>query len=121
MTVITGEVIRGLSLGRKLGFATANIAIDESLSIENGVYISRVTISGVSYRAVSNVGRKPTIGVAARGVESHILEFEGDIYGQWLEVELCEKLRDEMQFESLEALQAQVKEDIEKVKNLKKY
>ncbi|MFI3286189.1 MAG: riboflavin kinase [Rikenellaceae bacterium] len=117
--IIRGEVVRGLSLGRKLGFPTANVAIEEKLPVENGVYLSRILIQGIAYKAISNVGFKPTIGNYARGVESHLLDFEGDIYGQMVEIELIEKLRDEMHFENLEALQRQVKLDILKAKNLK--
>ncbi len=119
--IIKGVVTKGRALGRKLGFPTANIVLEGSASvqIENGVYRSRVCVGGVWYKAVSNVGVKPTVGSFERGVESHIIDFAGDIYGVTIEVELIEKLRDEAHFESLEALQAQVLKDIEKVKNIK--
>ncbi|MFI3332306.1 MAG: riboflavin kinase [Rikenellaceae bacterium] len=118
--VIKGEVIRGLSLGRKLGFPTANIALGDQFDIENGVYLSSVVLDGKKYNAISNIGVKPTIGeVVARGLECHIIDFAGDLYGESIEVELLEKMRDEMRFESVEALKRQVELDIEHVKKLK--
>ncbi len=118
--IIKGVVQHGRSLGRKLGFPTANIALEGSLSIVGGVYSSRIVVGGRSYRAVSNVGTRPTVeGGAVANLESHILDFEGDLYGHSIEVELLDKLRDEIHFESLEALQKQITRDIEIVKNLK--
>ncbi|MFR9523539.1 MAG: riboflavin kinase [Rikenellaceae bacterium] len=117
--VVRGEVIKGRALGRKLGFPTANIAIEQSVDIENGVYISSISVSGVEYRAISNVGVKPTLGDGGRVLESHLLDFSGELYGQTIEVRLLSKLRDEQRFESVEALAEQVLRDIEQVKNLK--
>ncbi len=117
--IVRGVVVHGRSLGRKLGFPTANISLHEGEAIDNGVYLSRVKVGTECYRAVSNVGTKPTVGGAERNLECHILDFAGDIYGREVEVELLEKLRDEIHFESLEELQAQIKLDIEKVRNLK--
>ncbi|MFI3316885.1 MAG: riboflavin kinase [Rikenellaceae bacterium] len=117
--IIRGKVISGRQLGRKLGFPTANVAIAEDLQIANGVYSSSVMIDGGDYRAVSNVGLRPTVGGGERLVESHILDFSTDLYGQTIEINLIEKLRDEQSFESVEALRAQVELDIVKVKNIK--
>ncbi len=117
--IIKGEVIHGRSLGRKLGFPTANIAIDPSLPLECGVYRSRVHIAGIEHLAVTNIGVKPTVGGQNIGLECHIINFEGDLYGQTIEVELLEKLREEIHFKSVEQLRDQVNIDIEKVKNLK--
>ncbi len=115
--VVKGVVTHGRTLGRTLGFPTANIILDENSSATlpmsfNGVYASRVALAGVSYRAISNVGAKPTVGGNERTLETHILDFEGDIYGQTIEVELLQKIRDEIHFESLDALAAQIRADI---------
>ncbi len=117
--IIKGVVRSGRSLGRQLGFPTANIYIEPSTELANGVYRSSATICGRSYRAISNVGVKPTLGENHRAVETHVLDFEGDLYGQIIEVALLEKMRDEMRFESLVALQAQIELDIKKIKALK--
>ncbi len=113
---IAGIVVNGRTLGRTLGFPTANIALTEDCQIENGVYISRVVIGQSEFRAVSNVGVKPTVGGGVRALESHILEFEGDLYGQYIEIELLEKLRDEQRFDSIEALRSQIERDVEAAK-----
>ncbi len=116
--IIRGVVIRGRNLGHKLGFPTANIAIKEPLEQPNGVYRSRVIIAGQSFKAVSNLGVKPSVGGGARLLETHIIDFSQDIYGQEIEVDLREKLRDEQHFDSLEALTEQIKIDVEKVKTI---
>lgn len=117
--IIKGVVVKGRNLGHKLGFPTANISIDTTTKVENGVYASKVYMRGAEYRAVTNIGMKPTVGGDSRGAESHILNFEGDLYGQEIQVELLTKLRDEKLFGNVEALAEQVKQDIEIVKNLK--
>ncbi len=118
--LISGKVIRGHSLGRKLGFPTANIATDSSLGLANGVYRSRVRLGGEWFAAVSNLGTKPSVGGTERLLETHIINFSGDIYDQLIEIELIEKLRDEQLFNTLEELTEQIKKDIEKVKTINK-
>ncbi|MFI3280382.1 MAG: riboflavin kinase [Rikenellaceae bacterium] len=117
--VISGVVIHGCSLGRKLGFPTANIALDSQIQIENGVYACRLILNGEERRAISNIGTKPTVGGGVRSLECHILDFEGDLYGQCIDVEILDKLRDEVRFDSVEALRQQIGQDIDIVKNLK--
>ncbi len=117
--IISGVVINGRHLGHKLGFPTANIAIGEDITISNGVYRSSVEICGTKYRAVSNLGTRPSVGGTHRNLETHIIDFDGDIYGQTISVELHEKLRDEQHFATIEDLIEQVNHDIEQVKNYK--
>lgn len=112
-TAVEGVVVEGRRLGRTLGFPTANIELDESVELRGGVYRSRVEVGGVWYDAVTNIGVNPTVGVVSRRLESHILELDADIYGEWIRVELVERLRGEMQFESVDALREQVLSDIE--------
>ncbi len=116
---ISGVVVHGRALGRTLGFPTANIIISPDAHLENGVYLSWVELEGIRHKAISNVGVKPTVGGSERMVESYILEFEGNLYGREITVELSEKLRDEIHFDTLEQLQEQIKLDIETVRNLK--
>lgn len=112
--LIAGKVTEGRQLGRKLGFPTVNLLPGGSkLMPPNGVYLSRVRHRGKLYRAVSNVGYKPTVtDERVLGVESYLYDFDGTIYGEEIEVYLCELVRPERKFESLEALQQCVKEDI---------
>ncbi len=113
IAIIEGEVVEGRRLGRQLGFPTANILLKEDLAeVADGVYSSCVEVEGAKYRAVTNIGSNPTVGAESRRAESYILDFEGDIYGCRLVVELCEYLREERKFESIEALREQIAEDI---------
>ncbi|MFI3279751.1 MAG: riboflavin kinase [Rikenellaceae bacterium] len=117
--LIKAEVISGRSLGRKIGFPTANIALSEDIEIENGVYCTTIRVNGKEYQGVSNVGVKPTVGAAERGLECHILDFQGDLYGQKIAIQLHEKIRDEKRFATLDELKCQIEADIEKIRKLK--
>lgn len=119
MIKIRGIVINGRHLGHKLGFPTANIAIDQSIELPNGVYRSSVKLGSATYRAVSNLGTRPSVGGIQRNLETHIIDFDKDIYGQDICVELHEKLRNEQHFATIEELIEQVNQDIEQVKNYK--
>ncbi len=114
MVVVEGVVIEGRQLGRQLGFPTANIEIKwgSEDEIRRGVYHSRVWIDGVCYWAATNVGVNPTVGELPPSVESHIFDFDGDIYGQTIRVELIEWLRSEVRFGSLDELKAQIARDV---------
>lgn len=116
---LSGEVIHGKQLGRVLGFPTANVALEDGLLIPaRGVYATAVTCDSGVYKAVTNIGSRPTVGESTQiTAESYLLDFEGDLYGQSMKVELLKFLRPEQKFESLEALKAAVLNDIEHVKN----
>ncbi len=116
---IEGVVISGRQLGRKLGFPTANIALEESIPLSDGVYVALVTLPDtlLPLWAVANLGRNPSVGGGERHLEVHLLDYEGEtLYGRLLQVELCEKLREEQLFSSLDALKQQVEEDIMQVR-----
>lgn len=115
--ILEGEVIHGNRLGRKMGFPTANIAVDESVWLRNGVYASRVRIDGHDYRAMSNLGYKPSVGGRQRLLETNIFGFEGDLYGRTLRVELLRFVRPECRFASLEELVNQIQRDYNKIIN----
>lgn len=117
MQVIEGVVIGGNRLGRRLGFPTANIAIDDRLDVENGVYASKVFVEGEEYRAMTNVGVRPSVDGSKRLLETHLFGFRGLLYGLRLRVELIEKIRDEQKFSSVEELRSQIAKDAEKIKN----
>jgi riboflavin kinase/FMN adenylyltransferase len=101
-----------------LGFPTANIAIDERLEIENGVYSSRVVVEGKSYVAMTNVGVRPSVDGSKRLLETHLFGFQGLLYGLALRVELYEKIREEQKFGSVDELRQQIEKDSNKIKEL---
>ena len=110
---ICGVVEPGRQLGRALGFPTANLALPAECQVLDGVYRSEVTIEGEAhcYCAMSNVGCNPSVGGAERRLESHLFDFEGELYGRRICVRLLERIREERHFDSLEALQAQLERD----------
>lgn len=118
MTVVEGVVIGGNRLGRKLGFPTANIAVDDSLAVENGVYSSKVYVEGEEYVAMTNVGVRPSVDGSKRLLETHLFGFKGLLYGLTLRVELYDKIRDEKRFSSVDELREQIAKDSEKIKEL---
>ena len=116
---ITGEVEYGRQLGRTLGIPTMNIMpADNKLLPPYGVYFTRTVIEGVSYAGVTNIGCKPTIGEQLkRGVETHLFDFSGDLYGEILTVELYKYERPEMKFKDVQQLKEQMEKDIQKARN----
>jgi riboflavin kinase/FMN adenylyltransferase len=111
---LAGAVVRGDQLGRKLGFRTANLDLEGMVLPPNGVYAVHVHVEEKLFRAVLNIGVRPTV---ARGepqlrVEAHLLDFDGELYAQELEVTFVEKLRDEQKFRSLDALKDQIARDV---------
>ena len=115
MYEIEATVIHGRKLGRDLGFPTANMAVEGNYDIEYGVYRSSVVVDGVRYRAMSNFGVRPSVDGSVLRLETHIIGYEGDLYGRRLAIRLEEKLRDERKFESLDALREQLKRDYDMV------
>ena len=115
--VIQGTVAHGESLGRKLGFPTVNLLPDaHSVRLPLGVYAAEVTVDGIDYPAVTNVGTRPTF-YESGGVhlESFLLDFCGDLYGKTITLSLHHFLRPERQFPSPEALQAEIRHNIQQV------
>lgn len=106
---VEGEVVVGNRLGKKIGFPTSNLNLDENMvSPPNGVYMTQCFYDGVCYPSITNVGNKPTIGTYGRNVETHIFNFDKELYGKVIKVEFLEKLRDEKKFESIEALSKEI-------------
>ncbi len=110
--VLSGKVVPGRQLGRTMGIPTANILIPGDVAVPKlGVYACRCVIGGKMYWAVTNVGRRPTVGGHQIRAESWIRNFDGDLYGQELTLEFVKFLRPERKFDSLEALQEQIRLD----------
>ncbi len=112
--LIAGEVVRGKQIGRTLGFPTVNVLPGkDKLLPPNGVYFSQVRCGEKLYHAISNVGYKPTVtDERVMGVESYLYDFTGNLYGERVEVYLQAFRRPERRFQGLEALRAQLQEDI---------
>jgi riboflavin kinase/FMN adenylyltransferase len=111
---LSGVVLPGAQLGRKLGFPTANLGLNNELLPPNGVYVVRVNASGQSLNGVANLGTRPTIGENSKRVlEVHILDFAGDLYGQKIDVQFLEFLRPEIPFQNVDALKIQISKDVD--------
>lgn len=110
---VSGEVLHGRRLGRTLGIPTTNLVpATKKILPPNGVYFSKTVIDGKAYPGITNIGYKPTIGESFRGVETYIFDFDGDLYGKNIDVELWKYKRPEIKFDSVEALKAQMQADI---------
>ncbi|MDD3766835.1 MAG: bifunctional riboflavin kinase/FAD synthetase [Eubacteriales bacterium] len=109
---VLGKVVEGDKIGRILGFPTANIEIDSKHVMPPvGVYATKVLIDNASYSAITNFGGKPTIKEGIESIESHILDFEGDLYGKTIEVCFIQKIRDTIKFTDKTKLIEQLKKD----------
>lgn len=110
---IAGTVVKGDQRGRELGFPTANIEPAEHLAVPaNGIYATVISIAGQRHMAATSVGVRPTFGGGERLTEAYILDFEGDLYGQSIELEFVERLRGEVKFDGVEPLISQMKLDV---------
>lgn len=110
-----GVVVSGKQLGRKIGFPTANMELYEPLKLVpgNGVYKVNVDVLGNRYQGICNIGNRPTVGEnQGRTIETHILNFDEDIYGLEMSIEFVDKIRDEKKFSSLEELKSQISKDL---------
>ena len=109
---IDGTVVRGDARGRTIGFPTANLCTENELLPPHGVYATTARVGGIVLPSVTNVGTRPTVDQSGRiVVETHIFDFDRDLYGQPLRVGFVQRLRDERAFESLDALRAQIDAD----------
>ena len=109
---IDGTVVAGDQRGRTIGFPTANIDTPNELLPPFGVYATTASVNGVVYPSVTNVGVRPTVDDSGRvSIETHIFDFERDIYGAIVRVGFVQRIRDEMKFESLAALKDQIADD----------
>lgn len=115
---IRGRVVQGAQRGRTLGFPTANLAEVNTLLPRLGVYAVRAKLANRIYSAAANIGSNPTFGEVARKIEVHLLDFEGDLYGQTLEVEFVARLRNVIPFANAQALIAQLQDDLSQARRL---
>ena len=120
---VSAEVVRGNEIGRTIGFPTANLELPREFMLFNrgGVYACLVNYNGLTYKAMANIGHRPTIGDRAEGnmlIEVNLFDFDGDLYGQTICVNFIDRIRDEVKFEGLQELKAQLQVDREKAKAL---
>lgn len=109
---LEGKVIANLGNGKKLGFPTANIDPDACMVKPlAGVYATDAVVGGKTYRAVTNIGNNPTFGAKKTTVETHLLDFDGELYGEKLVIAFLKRLRGEIRFDSLEMLKEQIAQD----------
>ncbi len=115
---IEKRIVHGEKIGRTLGYPTFNIDSDEHIELlKKGVYISRVNLNGNIYDSITNIGNSPTFDRRKVSVETFIFDFDGDIYGEQVCLNLLFFIREEIRFESKEELVNQVRKDIEVAKN----
>ena len=116
---ISSEVVNGQHLGRELGFPTINQILDTNTDklMRRGVYATRVLIDGTLYKAVTNVGIRPTVGAELPCAETHVFDFCKDLYGEKICVEFISFIRSEEKFNSLQELTERIALDVEYAKN----
>jgi len=110
---ITGIVVGGNKIGRKIGFPTANIELKDhyKLITANGVYACRIEYDGKIYLGMGNIGYRPTIDHSDLTVEVHIFDFDREIYGESITIYFVDRIRDEVKFRDLDALKEQLVRD----------
>jgi len=111
--MLTGEVVHGDGLGKKINFPTANIEIIDTYKIipKNGVYLVKTIINSEIYFGMMNIGVRPTIGGKNKSLEIHFFNFKDNIYNKTISVEIICKIRDEEEFSSIDELKIQLKKD----------
>ena len=110
---LSGKIVHGKSIGRTLGFPTANIEVKEEYKLlpKNGVYLIQSVINHNKYFGMMNIGIKPTIKESSKTIEVNFFDFEGDLYHKNIEVNIKKFIRDEIKFDSLELLKSQILKD----------
>jgi riboflavin kinase / FMN adenylyltransferase len=108
---LDGTVVEGRRRGRELGFPTANLRTTNELVPPDGVYATTMSVDGVVHAGISNIGMRPTFGEEERTIETHLLNFNGDLYGRDVRLAFVLRLRDERRFEDVDALKAQIDAD----------
>jgi riboflavin kinase / FMN adenylyltransferase len=116
---VDGTVVHGLQRGRLLGFPTANLETENELIPPNGVYATLVTLDGVIFPAVTNIGVRPTFHQpSATVIEAHLLDVDRDLYDRRLRLAFLQRIRDERTFDSVDALKAQIAADVARARTL---
>jgi riboflavin kinase / FMN adenylyltransferase len=111
---VQGIVTRGKHIGTDIGFPTVNLSVNAKMAIPpDGVYATRAYIGGQEFQSMTNIGKRPTFGDNnERTIESYILNYNRDIYGKEVKIDIIQRLREEKRFESIEELKKQIAEDV---------
>jgi riboflavin kinase/FMN adenylyltransferase len=113
---LRGKVITSDKRGRVLGFPTANLDIKPQQALPgNGIYATITQVDGKQFPSATNIGIRPTFGESEKTVETHLLNYKGDLYSKEIRVEFVQKLRDEQRFPSSEELKVQIEKDVREV------
>ena len=110
---LTGKIVKGDGLGKKINYPTANIFIEETYKIipKDGVYLVETIIEDKLFNGMMNIGHRPTIGTNVKSIEVHLFNFNEDIYGKVISIKMISKIRDEKKFSSIQALKEQLVKD----------
>jgi len=116
---IGGPVVHGFERGRTIGFPTANISVAADRALPaTGVYATRARVAGRVLTGATNIGRRPTFDEGHLSIETYLLDFEGDIYGERMDLEILARVRGEVKFESVDELKSQIAKDVEAARAL---
>jgi riboflavin kinase/FMN adenylyltransferase len=119
---LCGEVVHGRKIGRTIGFPTANLSINKNYILPKiGVYYTNIKVNNNVYKGITSVGNNPTVNGKKLTVETYILDFNEDIYGNFIEVSFIKKIRDEKKFNGLEELKNELEQDKNFARNEKLY
>lgn len=108
-----GDVVRGDGRGKLMGFPTANLKVDGDVLVADGVYVTEATVAGALVPGMTHVGRRPTFGLEERTVETHLFDFDRDLYDARIRLHFHHRIRGTVRFSSAEALQEQLRQDRE--------
>ena len=109
---LLGTIVEGRHRGREIGFPTANMETNNELIPPNGVYATTLTVDGVVHAAMTNIGVNPTFGDStAATIETHVLRFDGDLYGRQVQLGFVQRMRDERRFDDVDGLKSQIEAD----------
>jgi len=111
---LSGPVVHGFERGRTIGFPTANISVAADRALPGlGVYATRARVAGRTLVGATNIGRRPTFDAGHVSIETHLLDFEGDIYGERMEIEVIHRIRAERPFAGIDEIKAQIAKDVD--------
>ena len=110
---LEGDVVRGDGRGKLMGFPTANLKIDGDVLVADGVYVTEATSAGATLPGMTHVGRRPTFGLEERTVETHLFDFDRDIYNERIRLHFHHRIRGTVKFSSADALMEQLRLDRE--------
>jgi riboflavin kinase/FMN adenylyltransferase len=115
---VDGTIVEGRRRGRELGFPTANLATANELLPPHGVYATTMTVDGIVHAGITNIGMRPTFSETALTIETHLLNYSGDLYGRSVRLGWVLRLRDERRFDDVDALRTQIEADRRRAERL---